>query len=136
MFSRSQDAVVIMGVYVNGREREAFSRRDSRLATTLASYFYDLSIHFVEFNLFPDMSAYKGRNAFLDTSSPYAPLPHGTGVSQQRAGLSPAESLKRAKPIRDAIDIHRSAEDTLQNAGFCSPGSVSVTICGFVTGAT
>ena len=62
--------------------------------------------------------AYKGKNAYLDISLQDVPLES----VPQGAAVKPADKLKKAKTIRDAVDIHRSVEDMLQIKGSYFPG--------------
>lgn len=66
--------------------------------------------------------AYKGKNAFLDTSSQDVELPESATVPLQETALDSGAMLKRQRPLREAVDIHRSVEDMLQIKGSYFPG--------------
>jgi hypothetical protein len=66
--------------------------------------------------------SYKGKNAFLDTSSQDVELPESAVMPLQGTALNSVDMLERQKPFRDAVDIHRSAEDMLQIRGSYFPG--------------
>ena len=66
--------------------------------------------------------AYKDKNAFLDASAQDIELRGiAATASLQTNGLTPAEKYKQDRALRDAVDLHRAAEDMLEIKGSYFP---------------